>query len=390
MAQMARLMRVEHLDDGSACAFNVTVGISYLLLNDRDEAARAFRSAFRDGQGPEPAFDHVPRDAASKLALMHAVSGEIGRAAAWLDRSESSPLGEPAIQPFIEASRAAARTLIAVERGDVAAAATQLAGVLAAPQYDDVWMLTMHSYARGALFSDDAARALTVLTSAEVRDRRLRSHPWLAALLLADEIDLNLALNNGTRAQSLVSSALLNEAAVLNARARLALIDGSADAALRDARAVPLAHHSSPYLELQALLIETVALHRLERTGEAVEALGAAINKARSEQAFAAFATVPRAELLAVLAHAPAADIETVLAKMPQTFPAALSSIALTARERVILSYLASGMTLNAIARRETVSINTVKSQYRTLYRKLGATRREDAVRIAQASGLLD
>src|SRR6202000_2990652 len=84
-------------------------------------------------------------------------------------------------------------------------------------------------------------------------------------------------------------------------------------------------------------------------------------------------------------ASADAPDVDAVLSRLPEMFPSTLSAIALTTRERVILGYLAAGLTLSAIAQRETVSINTVKSQYRTLYRKLGASRREDALRIARA-----
>ena len=392
LSNLALLMRTEHLDDGSACTAHLVAGINHLHVYERDEAARAFRTAYWEGQRPNAVVDHVPRDASGKLALMHAVSGEISRARAWLERSEDTPRGGVGVRPYLEGTRAAVRTLIAVEGGDLDGTAIHLAGVLAAPQYDDFWLLTTHAHARAALLLGDASPALRVLTTSEARDRRSVAHPWIAALLLADEIDLNLALGNGSRARSLVDAAPVGEAAVLVARARLALIGGDAASAVTDARATPLAEHSSVYLELQALVIEAVALHRQGLEHDAGAVLTSALNKARGEQAFAAFATVPRAELLAILVHAKvdAPDVHAVLDRLREMFPATLSSIALTARERVILGYLAAGLTLTGIARRETVSINTVKTQYRTLYRKLGASRREDALRIARAAGLIN
>jgi LuxR family maltose regulon positive regulatory protein len=61
----------------------------------------------------------------------------------------------------------------------------------------------------------------------------------------------------------------------------------------------------------------------------------------------------------------------------------------LTGREHVVLRSLADTASFEEIARRLHVSPNTVKSQRRTLYRKLGARSREDALAIGVAHGLL-
>lgn len=61
---------------------------------------------------------------------------------------------------------------------------------------------------------------------------------------------------------------------------------------------------------------------------------------------------------------------------------------ALTRRERVILSNLDEETTLEEIASRLWVSRNTVKSQVRSVYRKLGVSTRADAVARARQYGL--
>jgi len=61
----------------------------------------------------------------------------------------------------------------------------------------------------------------------------------------------------------------------------------------------------------------------------------------------------------------------------------------LTRRERVILSCLASERTIPEIAAHLVVSPQTVKSQVRSIYRKLGARSRGDAIRIASEGCLL-
>ncbi len=60
----------------------------------------------------------------------------------------------------------------------------------------------------------------------------------------------------------------------------------------------------------------------------------------------------------------------------------------LTRRERVILSNLDETTTLDEIASRLWVSRNTVKSQVRSVYRKLGVSTRADAVARARQYGL--
>ena len=61
----------------------------------------------------------------------------------------------------------------------------------------------------------------------------------------------------------------------------------------------------------------------------------------------------------------------------------------LTDREREILLYLRSPMTAADVAAALFVSVNTVKTHQRAIYRKLGVTGRRDAVRVAFERGLL-
>ncbi len=60
----------------------------------------------------------------------------------------------------------------------------------------------------------------------------------------------------------------------------------------------------------------------------------------------------------------------------------------LTRRERVVLAELAEDVTLEEIAIRLFVTRNTVKSQVRSVYRKIGASTRSEAVAWAEAHGL--
>jgi len=70
--------------------------------------------------------------------------------------------------------------------------------------------------------------------------------------------------------------------------------------------------------------------------------------------------------------------------------PAAREGAILSPRERKILRDLAQGLTREEIAQSAGISMNTVKSGIASIYNKLGAFNRADAVHIATSQGLLD
>jgi LuxR family maltose regulon positive regulatory protein len=59
----------------------------------------------------------------------------------------------------------------------------------------------------------------------------------------------------------------------------------------------------------------------------------------------------------------------------------------LTPRERLVLGHLASSASLPALAEQLVVSTNTIKTQVKAIYRKLGVASREEAVNVWRASG---
>lgn len=63
---------------------------------------------------------------------------------------------------------------------------------------------------------------------------------------------------------------------------------------------------------------------------------------------------------------------------------------ALTPRESALLKYVDQDLSIREIARQEHVSVNTVKTQLKSLYKKLGASTRADAAEIARRWLLLD
>jgi LuxR family maltose regulon positive regulatory protein len=69
--------------------------------------------------------------------------------------------------------------------------------------------------------------------------------------------------------------------------------------------------------------------------------------------------------------------------------PESLPIVALTERETVMLRYLASALSNTEIAHATFVSVSTVKTHQRTIYRKLAVGGRRAAVTRARELGLV-
>lgn len=82
---------------------------------------------------------------------------------------------------------------------------------------------------------------------------------------------------------------------------------------------------------------------------------------------------------------------ESVRDSVPSLFFSVLSDAGsrLSARELEIVQHLARWLTRNAIARQLFISVNTLKSQLRSVYRKLEVSSAAAAVREAEYRGLL-
>ncbi|GAA4425446.1 hypothetical protein GCM10023169_23070 [Georgenia halophila] len=107
-------------------------------------------------------------------------------------------------------------------------------------------------------------------------------------------------------------------------------------------------------------------------------------------------ALVPRADLVGLRDLAEERGLAFVteslgdVEEVPDVLPSRATSVTLTERERVVLRALVESNSTSDIAARLVVSPNTVKTQLRSLYRKLNVRGRDDAIAVAYHLGLLD
>jgi LuxR family maltose regulon positive regulatory protein len=180
------------------------------------------------------------------------------------------------------------------------------------------------------------------------------------------------------------------------AAARIQLMRGSTVHAL-DALASRRA--GRPYVEIEALVTEAVAQHATGDEQAALAALNDALALAEPEAVRRPFIDAGGTIRGLLGAHLRRTNAHRWLAAELVAFldgrdssdgvaPAELLE-ALSDREREVLHYLPTIMSNADIAAELFVSVNTVKTHVKSIYRKLGAKRRHDAVRRARQLRLI-
>ncbi|MGY1742954.1 MULTISPECIES: LuxR C-terminal-related transcriptional regulator [unclassified Blastococcus] len=141
----------------------------------------------------------------------------------------------------------------------------------------------------------------------------------------------------------------------------------------------------------QAWLLEALLSDSAGQSARSHEALRAALDAAAESGALRAFVDVPGvAGLLQANADRfgrldPLADRIRAAARARADH----TVVPLTPRELAVLADLPAQLTLEEIAERRQVSVNTVKTHVRSIYQKLGASSRREAVAAARRRGLL-
>jgi LuxR family maltose regulon positive regulatory protein len=368
------------------------VGLTQLVCGDLTAALPALEAAF---DHPGGAGDDVRAEAAATLALAHAVAGEPAQSRLWMNRgaAATSTRTDPRWTSSLRGKHDAAGLLLALERLDLAAAARSYDALLDHPLRDELWPYVTYARTQYALLAGTPADVLGELDRDRARhDGRLGPGGIAGPLLVAAEANLLLALDRGTAARDTLNGAHRAHPVLRVTHARLALLSGAAEEALHLARDAAWERSASARLRREMLLIEAVAALRTDRGDLALTAAKRAADAIGASGGVRALLSVPREDLIVlgsrVTSLSDLLDHPGLIGRQ-SLYPAEITLVRLTERERDVLGGLASGLTVQQIAQRSFVSYNTVRTQQRSLYRKLGTSSRSEAVTRARQWGLL-
>ncbi|MGC0250101.1 LuxR C-terminal-related transcriptional regulator [Pseudactinotalea sp. Z1748] len=365
--------------------------ITLLLTRDVPSAAYVFRQAYQWAR--ERGMTGAKREAGSGLALCLAMLGHLNSAEKWLDRVAGLvSRGVPA--DLERLASVLVRELIAGDR--LEAGDTEPAAVEHVPALPGLEAIQQYLHAGYALHRGDARVQEETLSMLERSLATLTPHRHGARITGAAArnaiVDLCIARSQFERAYRVLEGVDAEQVWAIVCRARLALFEGRNDAVLTmtehiDGLSVADIRHS-----LQLHLMRACAARRLHRMDVAGDELQAAASLAEISGIVRFFALVPRADLVGLdqeFPHViPPGAVQAVTAGA-EVFPEPREPVRLSERELEVLRQIATGAPLSQAARRLFVSENTVKSQVRNIYRKLGVHAREDALQRAKSLGLL-
>lgn len=357
----------------------VHVAATYIAHGRFDAALRVARDAHSG--------EHPPQSARlGELAdVARAMRGDL-RARPRTGRGRPGASGSASRRGLLDRRIASAIRL--VEEGSAERAIAALDEIDEDLPRHDAWAFAIWAKGLARLLAGDAGLgADEVMTGMrEFRGRPLS--PAGAGLLSAIASDLLLAAGQRDRAMRVLADAPGTSPAVALARSRHAF----ASERFADARALvePIAWNDAgdPRHQAEALLVRAAIDVRLDLPGEARESARRAIGVMGPCGLRSPLAMVPRRDLAEALS-ADDGGWADLLDAVGDPFGQALARNTLTPRELEVLAQLAFSPNLEAVAAALYVSINTVKTQVRSIYRKLEVSSREDAVRSARNRGLI-
>jgi LuxR family maltose regulon positive regulatory protein len=218
-------------------------------------------------------------------------------------------------------------------------------------------------------------------------------------------LDADIALGEGNVAGARLALARAGDDAeadradLVLGSAKVALAEGDSMAALAKAETCLAGAATQVTLrdQVSALVTAAVAHRRLGQPDRAADQLGYALTLAEPHGLYRPFLDGgPAARSALTVLVRPANHGAAVAARILQRFdirparpPDAPITVPLTGSELAVLRFLPSHMTNQEIAESLFLSINTVKTHLRSVYRKLGVTTRRQAISAAGKLGLL-
>ncbi len=366
-------------------------GITHQLHGDLPRSSAELRRAYTSTRPAGTEF--VARNAAGSLALNYALTGELGHAETWLERERRHADAGAWVASMVRVGGLVAGALVALDRMELDVAAKALAELGALPDDEELWAFALYAHCQLELVTGQAGAGLDRLHRAiAVYERWFTPGSIAARLLTAAEADLYSALGRGNEAWRTVEKTHGRGPWTYMARARMNLSSGHPAAALADCVRPAVTDCTHPRIRMESALIQAAAHLDLSHETQARSMLQRAVALFGQTGLVRPFASLPSGRIAQMSALGVALPEQWLAAVPPPesaVFPDLIKLVDLSDRESAVLNVLASTSSVAEIAGTLFVSQNTVKTQLRSVYRKLGVHSRADALLTAARLGLI-
>ncbi len=355
------------------------LGTSLYYGGHEDEALRVYERGYAEaGTTDRSSFSNL-----SMLAGIHALAGNLPEASEYVGMARGEPWTDEQRSYYIGTFYRIAEAVLALERSDAASARAHLDAMVHDCRSIEHWTTIARVEAMTALVTGDAADGLAQLESFVVQ-RGTEGQGTSARRRLASVRSLlHVALGNYEAAEAVLGDAGGRSPQDAVDRARLCLVHDRTSEALRALRAIA-GRPQSLRTRAEALAIEAAIGLRTGGGGRSDAVVQQLVSVLRRSGQRLALRLVPERDVAALRSAierlrgeyaAVGGDPDSLLLSRPLP--------ALTPRELAVLEALARDPSVSGIAAELYVSANTVKSQLRSVYRKLGARNRDEALTVA-------
>lgn len=371
-------------------------GVCTMLQGRLDEARHTLMRSLHLADARTP--PHARAEACGCIALIDLRIGSLRSADAHLGEACAAAEAVSGSHRLSTAPVRLAQVAVAIERGTTDGLDARLAELIAetaGTEYEPLARAELASLHEGA---DDGVIDILQELQLSVRDW---SGPNLPRMLHDDSRIAFLVRRREAVAARASIDRLVPDASHSQCpatwRARLALDAGEPARAIDlTAGCLAMGDAHSPRTATHAVLVSAAAHAALGDLRTADVLFAQALSLAAPTSALRAFGALSPRRLAALAARARdedhPAEVRRLLDAIARRYPVdgAATPDTLSPRERVVLEHLVAAETQQRISSALSVSPNTVKTQVRSIYRKLGVQTREGAVQRARTLGLID
>ncbi len=363
--------------------------ITHELGGDLERASQMYRKAWSARRVDELGF--CGRDVAGKLAMSSALQGNRSAAVRWLAEGANAVTTTPWLEPHLQIGPSVAQLLMAIDELD-GTYAREMSDRLASVSLDaqEYWSVVTAARARRDITWGDPHAAFDLVERMSTHHATAAGSGLAFALMGVVRADALLAMGHATRAAAVLTEISATGFGVVP-HARLPLLTGDAEEA-RARAAHALDGSLWPRWRTALLMIDSAAAMSMGDMAAATTSMTKAVDRIIDNQDLRALATVSPAVLDALVDSVP--KLRDLMRSFDRTgvapiYPDALDLVTISPREAAVLNALVGARTLDDVAAVLVVSKNTVKSQVRSLYAKLGVHNRQDLLLEARRLGFL-
>lgn len=368
---------------GWALHTSVQTGTTAMLAGDFTQALTAFTRAQLHPTVPKYAL--LSRDALIKSALIHVCCGNATTAKSFLQRAERVDRTSSWVEDHLDAQRDFVRALTHSGSSEEALAKLWAINLGSIGEMWPFYILTLYRILEACGYDDELHYRLEIFESMPFP--RVDRVGFTGSVIPLKKALLSLKVGDVTTAQRQLDRADPNLAYTQLIQAAAQVYSGQPDQAIQQVSDLRAKTRGFRLLEIRRLAILASAQYQLEDYPKCVDTLTtAATRHAGLDKTETVFFSPETRKLAADRVSAWPTD-DTGPSVFLTQIPEPVAS--LTDRELEVLGQLAHGHTRAQAAKNLFVTVNTLKTQLQSIYRKLNVSSGADAVAKATQRGLL-